>query len=630
MIHLDACLQPFGDVKIETDKRQTVAMAVGTWCFSAHNFTDDELLHAALIMLEHALDIPELEKWRMPTGAYPDRRSSNRLTALDALMRFLQASRAAYNDFVLYHNFRHVIDVLQAIFYFLVQIGSLPPYPKGSAHPVTDRSAIASLVKPFDALTLLISSIGHDVGHPGVNNAFLVALNAPLAQLYNDRSVLESFHCAAYSQILRRYWPTAFEDIKMRKLMINSILATDMGLHFKYMADLGNLQDKLHHNNNSLDGWNLKQLEEYRDLACGLLIKCADISNVARKFKVAAQWASILNDEFSNQGNMEKELEIPTQLFGGPPERDNVIKMAESQIGFMNIFARPLFEGVTDILPAMQFSVDELMTNKATWERRIEQEKSCPDHEIGRGLCVCQSSRIDGMSSPMTRSHTDLPETKNDSVTGPITPLSPISPKTIRPEEQPTSSRRGSGNGSMTAILITETPSSPTEHHQKQYKKNSLNPFSNSRLRSISPSKRKQRGGSSEQDQAEKSAPSPTPKANVNDRRPQSSPTPRTHSARTNSSSPPPLPIKDFSTLRPQKDAGYKHANGTLEGTGSSSGEEKGKSYFTPVLSASSATDVSTPLSKRASKFSLSRIWRKKWRAASSPSPQEVGEEGCP
>jgi hypothetical protein len=163
----------------------------------------------------------------------------------------------------------------------LLQLGILPDYPPSEIlHTAGPKSAIASLLRPFDALTLLISAIGHDVGHPGVNNAFLVALNAPLAQLYNDRSVLESFHCAAYSQILRRYWPASFEDITMRKLMINSILATDMGLHFKYMQDLGNLQEKLAHNNNSLDGWNLKILEEYRDLACGLLIKCADISNV--------------------------------------------------------------------------------------------------------------------------------------------------------------------------------------------------------------------------------------------------------------------------------------------------------------------------------------------------------------
>ncbi|MBE7179737.1 MAG: 3',5'-cyclic nucleotide phosphodiesterase [Terriglobus roseus] len=293
----------------------------------------------------------------------------------DELTSFLLASRSAYNDFVLYHNFRHVSDVLQAIFFFLVSVGTLPPYPLGSEAPEREPSAIADLLKPIDGLTLLISAIGHDVGHPGVNNAFLVALNAPLAQLYNDRSVLESFHCAAYSQILRRHWPQAFSNTKMRKLMIDSILATDMGLHFKYMTDVGHLQEKLAHNERTTDGWNTKTLEEYRDLTCGLLIKCADISNVARKFHVAARWADILTDEFSNQGRMENRLNIPTCLFGGPPVRDDLIKLGQSQIGFMNVFARPLFEAVTDVLPAMQFAVDELAANRARWESEIGKEK---------------------------------------------------------------------------------------------------------------------------------------------------------------------------------------------------------------------------------------------------------------
>lgn len=169
---------------------------------------------------------------------------------------------------------------MQAVFYFLLQIGSIPPFPHSSNSPKPPKpSSIAALLKPFDALTLLISAIGHDVGHPGVNNAFLVSLNAPLAQLYNDKSVLESFHCAAYSQILRRYWKTAFENTIMRRLMINSILATDMGLHFNYMQDAGNLQQKLH-DNKGTEGWNVNLLEEYKTLTCGLLIKCADISNV--------------------------------------------------------------------------------------------------------------------------------------------------------------------------------------------------------------------------------------------------------------------------------------------------------------------------------------------------------------
>ena len=541
--------------------------------------------------------------------------TGRRLTSVDDLTRFLLASRAAYNEFVLYHNFRHVIDVLQAVFYFLVQLGSLPPYPNGAPAPMTPRSAIATLIKPFDALTLLISSIGHDVGHPGVNNAFLVALNAPLAQLYNDRSVLESFHCAAYSQILRRHWWSAFEDIKMRKLMINSILATDMGLHFKYMSDMGNLQDRLHHNNNSLDGWNPKQQEEYRDLACGLLIKCADISNVARKFKVAAQWAAILNDEFSNQGNMEKELNIPTQLFGGPPERDNIIKMAESQIGFMNIFARPLFEGVTDVLPAMQFSVDELMTNKATWQRRIEQEKDCPDHETaGHGLCVCQTARLDGMASPMTRSRTDLPAAAQaETVVSLSAPLSPVSPKTVTAGSSQPESRRGSANGSMIAILVTESGAASNEQNMRStngvnHKMNSLNPFYNNRVRGASPGRN---NGSTE-----------GPESVKDQRRPQSSPA-RSHNRQDpiDSSLPlPPLPRNDLASSPASTDEDYKHShsNGNLNEPSTASTENQGKTYMTSVMS-NSATDLSNQAAgKRTSRFGFPRLWRRKWRAASA------------
>jgi 3',5'-cyclic-nucleotide phosphodiesterase len=193
----------------------------------------------------------------------------------------MQASRVAYNSFVLYHNFRHAVDVLQSVFYFLVQIGTLPPYPVDSTPPplAQDKSSIAQLLLPFEALTLLISAIGHDVGHPGVNNMFLVKLNAPLAQLYNDQSVLEAFHCAAYSQILRRHWPSAFADKSLRKLLISSILATDMGVHPDYMQRLGNLQEKIHESKTT-DGWAPKDVEACRVLACGLLIKCADISNV--------------------------------------------------------------------------------------------------------------------------------------------------------------------------------------------------------------------------------------------------------------------------------------------------------------------------------------------------------------
>ena len=41
----------------------------------------------------------------------------------------MQGCQIAYNSFVLYHNFRHIVDVLQAVFSFLIAIGALPKYP---------------------------------------------------------------------------------------------------------------------------------------------------------------------------------------------------------------------------------------------------------------------------------------------------------------------------------------------------------------------------------------------------------------------------------------------------------------------------------------------------------------------
>lgn len=65
----------------------------------------------------------------------------------------------------------------------------------------------------------------------------------------------------------------------MRSLMISSILATDMGLHFDYMNKLTDLEKKFHEGN-SIEGWNERMREEQTAFVCSLLIKCADISNV--------------------------------------------------------------------------------------------------------------------------------------------------------------------------------------------------------------------------------------------------------------------------------------------------------------------------------------------------------------
>jgi hypothetical protein len=55
-------------IAVSSERQAVITEAVGRWHFDAHEFSDDELLVAALQMFRHALTSPELEKWRIPAG----------------------------------------------------------------------------------------------------------------------------------------------------------------------------------------------------------------------------------------------------------------------------------------------------------------------------------------------------------------------------------------------------------------------------------------------------------------------------------------------------------------------------------------------------------------------------------
>lgn len=55
-------------IAVSSERQAAIAVAVGSWHFCAHSFTDDELLVAAMAMFKHALSMSELERWRIPAG----------------------------------------------------------------------------------------------------------------------------------------------------------------------------------------------------------------------------------------------------------------------------------------------------------------------------------------------------------------------------------------------------------------------------------------------------------------------------------------------------------------------------------------------------------------------------------
>lgn len=56
------------DLYIEPHRKELVAEQVGKWSFSGQDFTEDELVYAGYYMLNHALSVDAVSKWRIGQG----------------------------------------------------------------------------------------------------------------------------------------------------------------------------------------------------------------------------------------------------------------------------------------------------------------------------------------------------------------------------------------------------------------------------------------------------------------------------------------------------------------------------------------------------------------------------------
>ena len=141
---------------------------------------------------------------------------------------FASALHGAHNGAHRFHNAQHAADVLYGTHMLIVQSGVVELFALERSH----------------LLALLISAAVHDVRHPGVTNAFLVNSNDPLAITYNDRSVLESFHCAEAFRLMQHPARNLLHALdaktyrEVRSLVVRMVLATDMAEHFSHVTEL--------------------------------------------------------------------------------------------------------------------------------------------------------------------------------------------------------------------------------------------------------------------------------------------------------------------------------------------------------------------------------------------------------
>ena len=267
---------------------------------------------------------------------------NEKIIKVNKLEAFLNSVSSQYLPTTLYHNNMHGADVCQSVcLYFL----------NSNAEKILQTTVL-------DLLSILIASLGHDLGHPGLNNNFHINARTDLALTYNDSSCLENFHCSKLFNILKKDETNIFEVLSVdefkdiRKRMISEILATDMFFHKKIIETTKSKahqikQDKFEFINNDKDSIKAEQ-QSFLDY----FIHAADLGHNSKLFKISIKWVELLSEEFWLQGDKEKSLGISVSFLC---DRLNT-NVPKGQVNFLTAFILPTFSLMTSMFHGLSFT----------------------------------------------------------------------------------------------------------------------------------------------------------------------------------------------------------------------------------------------------------------------------------
>ena len=272
----------------------------------------------------------------------------NHLINENKLPKFLiTLSRTYENKKTFYHTSLHAIDVCYSLYSILSVILNNEEYKK---------------INEIDILALIIGSMGHDTGHPGYSNKFLVSTRNELAIIYNDVSVLENYHCAKFFQLLEDENINIFDTFNkkeyniIREKIIKEILATDISYHKRVIQDFNNYIENKDNN-----------IQSYLNF----ILHFADLAHNHKKFKISIKWVELISMEFWREGDKKKDLGMECS----PSEDRLQIDVPNSQIFFISTFSMPLAEKLVDIYPKLGFMKKNGVDNLDRWKELAKNKR---------------------------------------------------------------------------------------------------------------------------------------------------------------------------------------------------------------------------------------------------------------
>ena len=295
-----------------------------------------------------------------------------KIMPIDKLDPFLTSITNQYLTSTLYHNSLHGADITATICLF---------FNNSNAEEVCHAKAI-------DLLSIIIAALGHDVGHPGLTNAFQINSSSEMAITYNDSSCLENFHLTKLFKTLRKDEYNIFEKLstqdykKIRKKMISEILATDMAIHGKI---LNNIRSKIPENllnaNESNKKNEIKKFElisdinneettnEEKQALFDYFIHSADLGHNTKIFDISLKWVELLSEEFWIQGDKERQMNLNISFLC---DRDST-NVPKSQVGFIGGFIIPTYNFLVVMFPTLSYTIENAKNNLNKWQKLADE-----------------------------------------------------------------------------------------------------------------------------------------------------------------------------------------------------------------------------------------------------------------
>jgi class 3 adenylate cyclase len=255
-----------------------------------------------------------------------------------------------------FHNFEHASHVTMSVTKLLSRVVTTDDVTKNQGNGFTDAIASNALTH----LAVVFSALIHDVDHTGLPNARLVAEQAPVAVIYDSKSVAEKNSIAIAWEFLMR---PEFNELRacigelerFHDLVTNVVMATDIA--DKELKEERNARWETVFSESAHQVGDTDQVKA--TIVLDHMMQAADVSHTMQHWHIYRKWNERLFHE------MWKAYKA------GRAETNPADTWYKSEIGFFDFYIIPLAEKLSKC-GVFGVSSDETLTyaleNRREWE----------------------------------------------------------------------------------------------------------------------------------------------------------------------------------------------------------------------------------------------------------------------